>query len=91
MRIEETDHDYHFIANISNPPTACPSCQSDTLRGHGRSEQLIHDMPTRQALIRACTNWQPWILEYKKGRLPGALRFLPNQRSKQEESDYPGE
>lgn len=44
----------NITTEVSNSTTACPSCQSDALRGHGRNEQLI----------RAWTNWQPWIIKY---------------------------
>lgn len=43
VRVEEPDQDYHITAEVSNPPTACPSCQSDALRGNGRNERLLMD------------------------------------------------
>ena len=45
VRVEENDHDYHITAEVSNPPLVCPFCRSDALRGHGRNEQVIRDLP----------------------------------------------
>jgi transposase len=60
VRVEETDHDYHITAEVSNPPTACPSCQSDALRGHGRNEQVIRDMPTHGKRVGIYVDTRRW-------------------------------
>ncbi|HCE10804.1 MAG TPA: ISL3 family transposase, partial [Oxalobacteraceae bacterium] len=44
--VEESAHDYHINAEISNPPFTCEGCGSDRLIGHGRNAQVIRDMPT---------------------------------------------
>jgi transposase len=60
VRVEETDHDYHIAAEVSNPPSVCPSCQSDALRGHGRNEQVIRDMPTHGKRVGIYVNTRRW-------------------------------
>lgn len=60
VQVEETDHDYHITAEVSNPPGACPACQSDALRGHGRNEQLIRDMPTHGKRVAIYVDTRRW-------------------------------
>ena len=60
VRVEETDHDYHITAEVSNSATACPSCQSDALRGHGRNEQVIRDMPTHGKRVGIYVDTRRW-------------------------------
>ena len=60
VRVEETDHDYHIAAEVSNPPSVCPSCQSDALRGHGRNVQVIRDMPTHGKRVGIYVNTRRW-------------------------------
>lgn len=45
-RLEETTHDYHVYAAVDSAPDACIACRSTNVVGHGRSEQLIRDLPT---------------------------------------------
>jgi hypothetical protein len=47
VRVEESDHDYHVYAEVSNPPGVCTACGSDRLIGHGRNEQVIRDAISR--------------------------------------------
>lgn len=44
-QIEETEHDYHIRAEVKQPPSTCPHCQSSSLVGFGRREQLVKDLP----------------------------------------------
>lgn len=60
VRVEETDHDYHITAEVSNPPSVCPSCRSDALRGHGRNEQVIRDMPTHGKRVGIYVDTRRW-------------------------------
>lgn len=60
LRIEETDHDYHVTAEVSNPPKACPACHSESLRGHGRNEQAIRDMPTHGKRVAIYVDTRRW-------------------------------
>ena len=60
VRVEETDHDYHITAEVSNPPSVCPSCRSDSLRGHGRNEQVIRDMPTHGKRVGIYVDTRRW-------------------------------
>ncbi len=60
VRVEETDHDYHITAEVSNPPSVCPSCRSDSLRGHGRNEQLIRDIPTHGKRVGIYVDTRRW-------------------------------
>ncbi|WP_348680445.1 ISL3 family transposase [Alcanivorax profundi] len=43
--IDENDHDYHVTARVKNSPQKCAHCQSGGIRGFGRREQLIKDLP----------------------------------------------
>lgn len=65
ISIVENEHDYHIDAEVKQPPTNCPLCQSDNLVGFGRREQLVKDLPmhgrrvgvyvnTRRMQCRAC-------------------------------------
>ncbi len=45
-RLEETAHDYHVYAAINEISRHCHTCHSSDVVGHGRSEQLIRDLPT---------------------------------------------
>ncbi|APZ42571.1 ISL3 family transposase [Acidihalobacter ferrooxydans] len=43
--IDENEHDYHVTALVQNPPQKCAHCHSGGIRGFGRREQLIKDLP----------------------------------------------
>lgn len=43
--LKEDEHDYHVSADVSQQPLICPHCQSSDIRGFGRREQLIKDLP----------------------------------------------
>jgi transposase len=43
--LDQNEHDYHINAEIKQPPSNCPLCQSDNVVGFGRREQLIRDLP----------------------------------------------
>lgn len=60
VRVEETDHDYHITAEVSNPPKVCLACRSDALRGHGRNEQLIRDIPTHGKRVGIYVDTRRW-------------------------------
>lgn len=60
VRVKETDRDYHITAEVSNPPSVCPSCQSDALRGHGRNEHVIRDMPTHGKRVGIYVDTRRW-------------------------------
>jgi transposase len=64
-KVVENEHDYHIDVEVSKAPTRCLNCQSDTLVGFGRREQLVRDLPshgkrvglyvnTRRYRCRAC-------------------------------------
>lgn len=44
-RITEDDHDYHISATVTQQPFKCSHCQSEHIRGFGRREQLVKDLP----------------------------------------------
>jgi transposase len=65
LTVNKNEHDYHINAESINPATACPYCQSNSLVGFGRREQLVKDLPmhgrrvglyisTRRMLCRRC-------------------------------------
>lgn len=59
--VDETEHDYHVTAEVSNPPATCSSCGSDRLIGHGRTDQVIRDLPShgkRVAIYVAPRRWR---------------------------------
>jgi len=59
--VQEAGHDYHVTAEVSNPPSSCSACGSDRLIGHGRTDQLIRDLPThgkRMAIYVASRRWR---------------------------------
>lgn len=60
VRVEETSHDYHITAEISNPPAVCSHCGSDRLNGHGRNEQVIRDMPTHGKRVAIYVDTRRW-------------------------------
>ena len=60
-KVDETEHDYHVSAEVSNPPATCSSCGSDRLIGHGRSDQVIRDLSShgkRVAIYVAPRRWR---------------------------------
>jgi transposase len=44
-KVQEEDHDYHIAASVLHSPKACIHCRSMSIRGFGRREQLIKDLP----------------------------------------------
>lgn len=59
--VQEAEHDYHVTAEVSNPPSICSACRSDRLIGHGRTDQVIRDLPThgkRMAIYVAPRRWR---------------------------------
>jgi transposase len=58
---QESEHDYHVTAEVSNPPLTCSACGADRLIGHGRTDQVIRDLPThgkRMAIYVAPRRWR---------------------------------
>jgi len=65
--VEESAHDYHINAEISNPPFTCEGCGSDRLIGHGRNAQVIRDMPTHGKRVAIYLENRRWrCLDCKK-------------------------
>lgn len=60
VRVEETDHDYHITAEVSNPPKTCIACGSDRLIGHGRNEQVVRDLPTHGKRVGIYVDTRRW-------------------------------
>ncbi|WP_411887385.1 ISL3 family transposase [Hydrocarboniphaga effusa] len=60
QRVEESDHDYHVYAEVSNPPSTCATCNSDRLIGHGRNEQVIRDLPTHGKRLAIYVDTRRW-------------------------------
>ncbi len=60
IRVEETDHDYHITAEVSNPPKACSVCGSTRMAGHGRNEQLIRDLPSHGKRVAIYIDNRRW-------------------------------
>lgn len=44
-KIQEEEHDYHIAASVLHIPKTCIHCRSTSIRGFGRREQLIKDLP----------------------------------------------
>lgn len=44
-QITEDEHDYHISTTVTRQPLKCSHCQSENIRGFGRREQLIKDLP----------------------------------------------
>ena len=60
VRVEESDHDYHVYAEVSNLPGVCSACRSDKLIGHGRNEQVIRDLPTHGKRLAIYVDTRRW-------------------------------
>ena len=45
-KIHSDDHNYHIEAVAVTAPRTCQACDSDSLVGFGRREQLIKDIPS---------------------------------------------
>ena len=60
LRVEETDHDYHITAEVSNQPKTCAECQSDRMNGHGRNRRVIRDIPTHGKRVAIYIENQRW-------------------------------
>lgn len=60
LRVEETSHDYHVTAEASNPPNVCAACGAETLRGHGRNEQVIRDLPMHGKRVGIYVDTRRW-------------------------------
>lgn len=58
--VEETDHDYHITAEVSNPPKVCSDCQSNRMNGHGRNPRVIRDIPTHGKRVAIYIDNQRW-------------------------------
>lgn len=43
--IDENEHDYHIGVEIKQSPVECPLCHSTNIRGFGRREQMVKDLP----------------------------------------------
>lgn len=56
LGIEETADDYHISADLTHAPRTCPVCRSAALRGHGRNEQVIRDLPIHGKLAQRKRN-----------------------------------
>ena len=44
-QITEDEHDYHTATTFTWQPLKCSRCQSENIRGFGRGEQLVKDLP----------------------------------------------
>jgi len=60
VSVDETQHDYHVRADVSNQPKACVACNSTHLIGHGRNEQVIRDMPTHGKRVGIYVDTRRW-------------------------------
>ena len=60
LRVEENDRDYHITAEVSNPPTTCLICGSQSLAGHGRNEQMIRDLPSHGKRVAIYVDTRRW-------------------------------
>lgn len=45
LRFEETEHDYHVIAEPLDATSSCPHCESDRLTSWGTRDQVFKDLP----------------------------------------------
>ena len=43
-KIDSDDHNYHIEAVVAVAPAACQACDSESIVGFGRREQLIKDI-----------------------------------------------
>lgn len=46
VSVESSEHDYHIKAEATATPEACIHCQSHSLVGFGRREQMVRDLPS---------------------------------------------
>lgn len=58
--VEETDHDYHVFAEVSNIHGVCTACGSDRLIGHDRNERVIRDLPTHSKRLAIYVDTRRW-------------------------------
>jgi len=87
ISLDENEHDYHIDAEVKQPPSACPQCQSNGLVGFGRREQMIKDLPmhgkrvgiyvnTRRMQCRACNKTFSEVLPEVDERRSMTTRLL---------------
>lgn len=81
VRVEETDHDYHITAEVSNPPKTCSVCGSTRMAGHGRNEQVIRDLPSHGKRVAIYIDNRRWRCQ-DCGKT--AMEILPAVNSKRE-------
>jgi transposase len=81
VRVEETDHDYHITAEVSNPPKTCTVCGSKRMAGHGRNEQVIRDLPSHGKRVAIYIDNRRWRCQ-DCGKT--AMEILPAVNSKRE-------
>jgi transposase len=81
VRVEETDHDYHITAEVSNPPKTCSVCDSARMAGHGRNEQVIRDLPSHGKRVAIYIDNRRWRCQ-DCGKT--AMEVLPAVNSKRE-------
>lgn len=81
VRVEESDHDYHITAEVSNPPKTCTGCGSTRMAGHGRNEQVIRDLPSHGKRVAIDIDNRRWRCQ-NCGKT--AMEILPAVNSKRE-------
>lgn len=84
QRVEETDHNYHVYAEVSNSPSVCAACGSDRLIGHGRNVQVIRDLPTHGKRLAITVDTRRWRCQ-SCGKT--FMEALPAVNSKREMTD----
>lgn len=81
VRVEESDHDYHITAEVSNPPKTCTGCGSTRMAGHGRNEQVIRDLPSHGKRVAIYIDNRRWRCQ-DCGKT--VMEILPAVNSKRE-------
>ena len=96
LRVEETDHDYHISAEVSNPPKVCSECQSNRMNGHGRNPRVIRDIPTHGKRVAIYIDNQRWrcqacgktcmeilpVIDEKRGMTERLVKWVGTQSMK---------
>ena len=56
LAVDTNEHDYHIKACVIAAQESCIHCQSSSIVGFGRREQMVRDLPTRGKRVGLCVD-----------------------------------